>query len=128
MSREFASFMASISGESAEQRLKELSEILDKVMQIVINSIDQLSGNIVQIETRIQNITSRIVRLETMPVMSAPMGGPGGVPGGAPGVPPPMPAMAPPPLAPEPKAASPMSARSALQGELKALFAKKKKD
>ena len=126
MSREFASFMASISGESAEQRLKELSEILDKVMQIVINSIDQLSGNIAQIETRIQNITGRIVRLETMPTMAAPMGFPGGAPGGAPGVPPPMPAMAPPP--PEPKPANPMSARSALQGELKALFARKKRD
>jgi len=124
MSREFASFMATISGESAEQRLKELSEILDKVMQIVINSIDQLSGNIAQIETRIQNMTNRIVRLETMPVMPAPMG----VPGGAPGVPPPMPAMAPPPPPPEPKPASPMSARNALQGELKSLFARKKKD
>ncbi|MDD1779144.1 MAG: hypothetical protein LUQ65_13335 [Candidatus Helarchaeota archaeon] len=128
MSREFASFMASISGESAEQRLKELSEILDKVMQIVINSIDQLSGNLAQIETRIQNITSRIVRLETMPTMAAPMGFPGGAPGGAPGVPPPMPAMAPPPPPLEPKPANPMSARSALQGELKALFARKKKD
>ena len=124
MSREFASFMASISGESSEQRLKELSEILDKVMQIVINSIDQLSGNIAQIETRIQNITNRIARLETMPVMSAPMG----VPGGPPGVPPPMPAMAPPMPPPEPKPASPMSARSALQGELKALFSRKKRD
>jgi len=124
MSREFASFMASISGESAEQRLKELSEILDKVMQIVINSIDQLSGNIAQIDTRIQNITNRIVRLETMPTMGAPMG----VPGGPPGVPPPMPAMAPPSPPPEPKPVSPMSARSALQGELKALFARKKRD
>ena len=125
MSREFASFMASISGESAEQRLKELSEILDKVMQIVINSIDQLSGNIAQIESHIQNMTSRIARLETMPMMSAPMGGPGG----APGVPPPMPMAAPPPMPPpEPKPANPMSARSALQGELKALFARKKRD
>jgi hypothetical protein len=124
MSREFASFMASISGESSEQRLKELSEILDKVMQIVINSIDQLSGNIVQIETRIQNITNRIVRLETMPVAPAAMG----VSGGPPGVLPPIQAPMPPMPPPEPKPVSPMSARSALQGELKALFARRKKD
>jgi len=123
MSREFASFMASITGESAEQRLKELSEILDKVMQIVVNSIDQLSGNITQMETRIQNLTARIVKLETSTV-PAPMG----APGIAPGVPPPMPISGPPMPPPEPKVVSPMSARSALQGELKALFARKKKE
>lgn len=127
MSREFASFMASITGETAEQRLKELSEILDKVMQIVVNSIDQLSGNITQLETRIQNISTRIVKLETTP---AGMGMPGAATatGIAPGVPPPMPAMGPPVPPPEPKVASPVSARSALQGELKALFARKKKE
>ena len=125
MSREFASFMASITGESAEQRLKELSEILDKVMQIVVNSIDQLSGNITQLETRIQTITARIVKLETTPTGPSPLGASGAAPGLAP---PPMPTMGPPVPPPEPKVVSPMSARSALQGELKALFARKKKE
>ena len=40
MSRDFASFMASITGDSAELKIKELMEILDKVTQIVMNSTD----------------------------------------------------------------------------------------
>jgi hypothetical protein len=125
MSRDFASFMASISGESAENRIKELMEILDKIMEISISSIDSITVNIQQLEIRVQTLTRRIVQLETAPRAAL---GPTGV--ASPqlaGVPQPVPAPAAPPP-PAPSSAPPVSSRAALQGELKALFAKRKRD
>ncbi|HUY00401.1 MAG TPA: hypothetical protein VMV49_12645 [Candidatus Deferrimicrobium sp.] len=124
MSRDFASFMASISGESAENRIKELMEILDKIMEITINSIDSITTNMQQLEMRVQNMTQRIVQLETAPRATSGQTGPAS--SQLEGVPQPVP----PPVAqapPGPRLTSPVSARSALQGELKALFAKRKR-
>ncbi|MHA1267772.1 MAG: hypothetical protein ACTSRS_21230 [Candidatus Helarchaeota archaeon] len=121
MSRDFASFMASLSEDSAEQKIQELMEILDKVMQIIINTSDSLYAQLGQIETEIHQLLTRIVNLESRPVAAAP--------GAAPGAPASTTtaATAPPPPKPEPKPLSPMSARAALQSELKALFARRKK-
>ena len=124
MSRDFASFMESISGDSAETKIKELMEILDKVMMIVMNSVDNLSVRLQQIEMNIQNMTARVVKLENMP--RTPIPAPAAP--AAPGAPVPAPAAAaPPPPKPAPKPMAPMSARAALQSELKSLFARRKK-
>ncbi|TFG04319.1 MAG: hypothetical protein EU536_04855 [Promethearchaeota archaeon] len=124
MSREFASFMASITGDAVEQKIQELMEILDKVMQITINTSESLYGQIAQLETDIHQTLTKIVNLESRPIPTA-------APGGAPipmsgnGIAAPLSAPAPPP--PQPKPMSPVSARAALQGELKELFAKRKR-
>jgi hypothetical protein len=120
MSRDFASFMASISEESAEERISELMEILDKVMQIIMNSTDSLTNRILSLENNVNATMQRIVKLESRPVVAAPA-----APGAAPGPAAPAP-MAPPPPKPEPKPLSPVSARAALQSELKQLFARRK--
>ena len=114
MSKDFASFMASISGESVEQRINELMEILDQVMMIIINSIDQLSERIVKLETGIQNMANIVAKFESGSVLNASSAQT-------------TPSMAaPPPPKPTPKPMSPISARSALQNELKQLFARRK--
>ncbi len=120
MSRDFASFMASISADSAEQKIKELMEILDKVSQIIMNSAEQLLTRLMQLETHINAMTGRVVTLEQRPTVAAM------APGIAPGAFAPAAAAAPPPPAPAPKPMSPMSARAALQSELKELFARRK--
>ena len=120
MSRDFATFMASISGESAEERISELMEILDKVMQIIMNSTDSITNRILSLENNVNATMQRIVTLESRPVAAAPA-----ALGVAPGPAAPAP-MAPPPPKPEPKPMSPMSARAALQSELKQLFARRK--
>jgi hypothetical protein len=120
MSRDFATFMSSISGESSEQRINELMEILDKVMQIIMNSVDNLTNRIFSLENNVNATMQRVVKLESRPVAVAPAAL-GAVPGPAAPAP-----MAPPPPKPEPTHLSPVSARSALQSELKQLFARRK--
>ncbi|NVM52366.1 MAG: hypothetical protein HWN66_01600 [Candidatus Helarchaeota archaeon] len=121
MSRDFASFMASISEDSAEQKVRELMEILDKVMQIIMNSTDQLFTQLMKLETNINHLMGRITKLESQSAIAAP-GQP--IPSaGAPGMPA---AAAAPAPKPAPKPMSPVSARSALQSELKQLFARRK--
>ncbi len=119
MSREFASFMASITGDAAETKIKELMEILDKVMQIIVNSTEGLFGQLNQLENNIHGVMGRVVNLESRPIPTGPVPGQA-IPGAASAAPPP------PAPKPAPKPLSPMSARAALQGELKALFAKRK--
>ncbi|HUY00400.1 MAG TPA: hypothetical protein VMV49_12640 [Candidatus Deferrimicrobium sp.] len=121
MSKEFASMMGAISGESIDEKIKAFSDVLDKVTQFAMNSIDQLSKKVGEIDAVLRNLEHRVTRVEQMPPVAV------GTPGTAP--PPPAPgAQAPPPPRPEPKPMSPVSARSALQGELKALFAKRRRD
>ena len=121
MSRDFASFMASISADSAELKIKELMEILDKVSQIIMNSADQLLTRMMQLENSVNAATGRVVQLESRPVVAAPA-----APGAAFGAPGAATPAAPPPPKPAPKPMSPMSARSAIQSELKQLFARRK--
>ena len=81
MSKDFASFMASISEDSAEQRINELMEILDKVMQIIMNSVDQLTVRIQGLEGNIHNVMNRVAKVEATPRAAAP--GVQGAPGAA---------------------------------------------
>ncbi len=120
MSRDFASFMASIAGDSSGKRITELMEVLDKVTQIIINSVDSLQDRLNRIEGNIQGMLQKVQTLETTTFAAAPAYG---TPG------PNVPAMAaPPPPKPEPKPMSPVSSRTALQSELKDLFARRKKE
>ena len=119
MSRDFASFMASITADSAEIKIKELMEILDKVTQIIMNSTDRLFGQFAELESNIHGTMTQIVNLESRPIPTA------AAPGQAAPTAPAAAAPAPAPK-PAPKPMNPVSARSALQGELKALFAKRK--
>lgn len=133
---DFTRLMEAISGDTVEEKIKTFSEVLDKITQFSVNSIDQVTKRLQKLNEILDALERRIVQIESRPpptsTMSAAPGAGGalGVPppmpgaGGALGVPPPMQAPMPPP--PEPKPANPMSARSALQSELKNLFAKKK--
>ncbi len=111
--------MEAIAGDTIEEKVKVFSDVLDKITQFAVNALDQLTKQVSYLEGLIQNIQGRIVTLEQRPVVAA------SAPGLVPGAPIPA-ATPPPPPAPAPKPISPMSARAALQSELKALFARRK--
>ncbi|MHA1131675.1 MAG: hypothetical protein ACTSQQ_12810 [Candidatus Helarchaeota archaeon] len=121
MSEDFANIMKAISGDTIEERIKVFSDVLDKITQFAVNSIDQLTKTVARLEATLQNMQGRITQLEQRPVAVAPAAN--AVPGPVAPAP-----IAPPPPKPEPKPLSPMSARAALQSELKQLFAKRKRD
>ncbi|MFX1295628.1 MAG: hypothetical protein ACFFD2_12355 [Promethearchaeota archaeon] len=121
MSREFASIMEAISGDTVDEKIKAFSDVLDKITQFAVNSIDHLAKRIGQLEGKLQELQGRITILEQHPGAVTSVS--------APGVPPPIPSpVTSGPAAPQstPKPTSPMSARAALQSELKALFNKRK--
>ena len=121
MSHEFAKFMEELREEPLEERIDELSDILTKVMAIVVSAIDDINQRIGQIEV-VQNQLSRDLQdikargVPAKPVVS-PMTGQQ-----APTI------QAAPQPKPAPRPLSPMSARSAINSELKALFSRRKKD
>ena len=126
---EFASFMESINEGPLEDRINELSDILTKVMAIVVSAIDDLTQRMSVIEQTLQTnstnytaikasvdkittvLTANPQALQQGPLLGKPEGNP----------PPP-----PPPPKPKPKPMSPLSARSAINSELKALFSKRR--
>jgi len=126
---DFSKLMEAISGDTVDEKIKMFSDVLDKITQFSVNSIDQMTKRVQKVNITLEALEKRLVQIEQRP--RAPTSAAGGttapapIPGGPLGVPSPMPAGAPPPP-PAPKPANPMSARSALQGELKNLFAKKK--
>jgi len=123
---DFTKLMEAISGDTVEEKIKTFSEVLDKITQFSVNSIDQVTRRLQKFNEILDILERRVVQIESRPP-PAPMMSAAPAAGGALGVPPPMPMQAPtPPPPPEPKPANPMSARSALQSELKNLFAKKK--
>jgi hypothetical protein len=126
---DFSKLMEAISGDTVDEKIKMFSDVLDKITQFSVNSIDQMTKRVQKVNQTLDALEKRLVQIEQRPRAPAPAAGgttpPAPIPGGPLGVPPPMTAGAPPPP-PEPKPANPMSARSALQGELKNLFAKKK--
>jgi hypothetical protein len=123
---DFTKLMEAISGDTIEEKIKTFSEVLDKITQFSVNSIDQVTKRLQKFHEILDILERRVVQIESRPPPASTMGAPAG--GGGLGVPPPMPLQAPmpPPPPPEPKPANPMSARSALQSELKNLFAKRK--
>ena len=111
--------MEIVSGDSVDEKIKAFSDVLDKITQFAMNSIDQLSRRVAQMDQLLRGLEGRVTKVEQLPRAQAPADGT------AP--PPPIPEQAPAPK-PAPKPMSPVSARAALQGELKALFAKRKRD
>jgi len=124
---DFTKLMEAISDDTIEEKIKTFSEVLDKITQFSVNSIDQVTKRLQKYNETLDILERRVVQIESRPPPTPTMSAAPGAGGGL-GVPPPMPLQAPmpPPPAPEPKPANPMSARSALQSELKNLFAKKK--
>jgi len=120
LSHEFASIMDAMSGDTVEEKIKVFSDVLDKITQFAVNTLDQLTKKVNEIQGLLQNMQQRVVQLEQRPIaVAAAPGSPAAL-----GVP--APAAAAPAPRPAPTPMSPVSARSALQGELKALFAKRK--
>lgn len=122
--------------EPLEERINQISDILTKVMSIVISAIDDMNQKIANISHQFntlrsvqQGIVAEIQQLKANPMAAAQGSGPT-----APIVTPmanapqaPVVQAAPQPK-PAPKPLSPMSARSAINNELKALFSRRKKD
>ena len=104
------------------EKIKVFSDVLDKITQFAVNTLDGLTKQVAYLQGLLQNMQQRIVKLEQRPIAVAPAA----PAAAAPGAPIPTPAAAAPAPKPPPKPMSPMSARAALQGELKALFAKRK--
>ncbi|MFX1396993.1 MAG: hypothetical protein ACFFAS_08110 [Promethearchaeota archaeon] len=149
MAEEFNSFLAQAKKSPIEDKVNQFGEIIEKIMSIVLripdlvdNSLSGISQQIYSLETRLNAVNSDIASLKSRagiapgappgpPPPGGPPGGPppppppvGPRPGGAPGGPPP------PPGGPGPgptRPASPVSLRGAIMGELKSLFAKRKK-
>lgn len=145
MGRDFADFMDQIRGEPVEKRMDEISEILTRVMSIVVSAIDDLSNRMAALEgsltesistltmvsQSVATLTGQMSQLRAGGVAPAPAmpGQPTITPAPqAPGMvltaPPPSPALQPP--APKPRPMTGMSARSAINSELKALFGKRR--
>ena len=129
MSHDFANFMESINEGPLEDRINELSDILIKVMAIVVSAIDDLTQRMTVIEENLQtnSTDNNAIRDSVTKIMTALTANPGAI-GQVPiigpeGNPPPPP----PPPKPKPKPVSPLSARSAINSELKALFNKRRR-
>ena len=127
MSRDFANFMESVKEQPIEDQVSEISDILTKVMAIVVSAIDDITQRMSTLEQTLQNNANELNSIKN-DVTKLQQGGPvlTGQPqlqGTAPGVTNPPP---PPPPKPAAKPMSPLSARSAINSELKALFSKRK--
>lgn len=125
MSRDFANFMESMKEQPLEDQMSEISDILTKVMAIVVSAIDDITQRMSTLEQTLQNnaieintIKSNVANIQQNAAPLTPQ--PQATPGLA--TPPP-----PPPPKPAPKPMSPLSARSAINSELKALFNKRKR-
>lgn len=157
MAEEFNSFLAQAKKSPIEDKVNQFGEIIEKIMSIVLripdlvdNSLSGISQQISSLEARLNAANSEIAVLKSRPAgapgaaIGAPPGPPlpgGPPPGGPPGSPPPPPpggprpggppgSPPPPPGGPGPGAAapaSPVSLRGAIMGELKSLFAKRKR-
>ena len=113
MSREFASIMEAVAGDTVEEKIKVFSDVLDKITQFAVNTLDGLTKQVAYLQGLLQNMQQRIVKLEQRPIAVAPAA----PVAAAPGAPVPAPAAAAPAPKPPPKPMSPMSARAALQGD-----------
>ncbi|NHI92743.1 MAG: hypothetical protein EAX96_09610 [Candidatus Lokiarchaeota archaeon] len=127
MSKDFANFMESVKEQPLEDQVNEISDILTKVMAIVVSAIDDLTQRMSMLEQTLQDNANNIETIKN-DVNKLQQGAPPTLPPqpqllGTPpeGVSPP-----PPPPKPAPKPMSPLSARSAINSELKALFSKRK--
>jgi len=123
---DFIKLMEAMSGDTIDDKIKTFSDALDKITQFSVNSIDQMTKRVQKVNQLLDALEKRLVQVEQRPRAPANAGGTAPSAPGALEVPPPMPGAGTPTPPPEPRPANPMSARSALQNELKNLFAKKK--
>ncbi|MHA1229601.1 MAG: hypothetical protein ACTSRP_00775 [Candidatus Helarchaeota archaeon] len=144
MSEDFLNALLKSSSTSIDEKIKTLSSVLDKIMEVVIKSISGLESQInafekclAGFETKVADLESKLDYLESRPKAvvypsaNAPqeksMGTSAGSPIKAapsprsPSSPPAIQAQKPAPSAP------PLNPRAALQSELKALFSKMKR-
>ncbi|MFX0134034.1 MAG: hypothetical protein ACFFDN_10360 [Candidatus Hodarchaeota archaeon] len=127
MSKEFADFMDKLREEPLEEQINEISDILTKVMAIVVSAIDDINQKMANLEyqfTNLQGAQTRIV--QDLQQIKATGVTPGAKPIVSPATGPQAPIVKPAPK-PAPRPLSPMSARSAINSELKALFSRRKK-
>ncbi|MFX1451888.1 MAG: hypothetical protein ACFFCM_13665 [Promethearchaeota archaeon] len=130
MSKEFADFMDKLREEPLEEQINEISDILTKVMAIVVSAIDDINQKMANLEYQFSNLQGAQTRMaqELQQIKAT-----GVAPGAKPivsdmtGPQAPIVQAAPQPK-PAPRPLSPMSARSAINSELKALFSRRKKD
>ena len=61
---EFARFMESISSEGTETKINELSEILNKVLQIITRALDELTVRMVSLEENVNRIDQKFSMLQ----------------------------------------------------------------
>ncbi|HMF33682.1 MAG TPA: hypothetical protein VKK79_19820, partial [Candidatus Lokiarchaeia archaeon] len=120
-----------------------LSEIVENIMQLILKipdmvdaSLNQIRNQIAQVNAQVTGLAGRVQAFESGGAGPSASGkGSGGAgsparpppPPGVPGAPPPPPGAPRPPGAPAAAATdNPVSLRSSIMGELKALFAKRK--
>lgn len=145
-------FLKDSKGKSTDEKVDDLTELVVKVLETFVSVMGQIDDRINNLETVVNQIQENMKidkarqegemsAIRTLVSMggrvAAPTGGEGEIPAmpsmtGAPSA---TPGIAPPPPKPKPKPkplpAKPLSgmgARAALQGELKALFSKMKKE
>ena len=155
MAEEFNSFLESAKKSPLDEKVNAFGSIIEKIMSIVLripdlvdNSLMGINQQISSLESRINTINGEINSIKSRGVAapaaaslgSPPPPPPGTSIGGPPGSPPPPPGAPPPPgppgspppppggpgPAPE-RPANPVSLRGAIMGELKQLFAKRKR-
>ena len=140
MAEEFNSFLAKAKKSPIEDKVNAFGDIIEKIMSIVLRIPDLVDNSLNGINQKIASLESRVSSMNSQyaggmsgaptgagmppPPPGTPPGGPPPPPGGPPGGPPPPPGgPRPGPSAP----ASPVSLRGAIMGELKQLFAKRKR-
>jgi len=154
MAEEFNIFLESAKKSPLDEKVNAFGSIIEKIMSIVLripdlvdNSLNGINQQISSLESRINAMNGEINSLKTRGVAapgasigSPPPPPPGSMSGGPLGAPPPPPGAPPPPgppgspppppggprAAPE-RPANPVSLRGAIMGELKQLFAKRKR-
>ena len=141
MAEDFFSTMASYSEAPLKERVEGLADVTEKMMTIIMKLPDMFDGSLNAMMTKINALESKVSGLEAKIAAGVSMGGGGGSPGAPPspggpprmggGAPPPPPSGGagppPPPSAGGGAPAGPVSLRGSIMGELKDLFAKRRK-
>lgn len=113
--------------EPLEEQINEISDILTKVMAIVVSAIDDINMKMANLEYQFSNLQGDQTRIvQEIQQIKATGVTPSGKPIVSPATGPQAPIIKPAPK-PAPRPLTPMSARSAINSELKALFSRRKK-
>lgn len=133
MAEEFSNFLDKTREAPLREKVDGLSEIIEKMMMLIMSipdNVDRLFTNIndkiTNIDKKINGLEGKIANLKVGPAASE--GANSSTPIASPGAPPPPPGAPPRPGAPPtpPRPANPVSLRSSIMGELKELFKKRR--